>query len=264
MKTAGLLLGLGLVLATAPAALAQFKGPKVADAKPGDIRIIVTAAIREPLDAVKDKAQAAAGKPLVIEYGSARGNLRTEILGGQDFEIAILLPDVNQEIFKAGKTAPETFEIARVPVAIGLRGDAKVDVSTPAALKKAMLGAKSVRYSPTGAALMTVRNVLAKLDIAGKIHDSSALHEPVALAPGEYEINLYPLSEIIPNKKLKNLGPVMPQLQVPAVIQAVIGKNANDPKAARAVIKVLQSAAIDEALKADGMNKSTVNAKLGQ
>jgi ABC-type molybdate transport system substrate-binding protein len=44
-------------------------------------------------------------------------------------------------------------------------------------------------------------------------------------------------------------------LQVPVVIAAVIGKNASDPKAARALIKFLQSSAIDPALKADGMQK---------
>jgi molybdate transport system substrate-binding protein len=263
MKATHLLLGASLALAIVSPAYAQgFKGPKVVDAKPGDIRLFVTAAIREPLDAVMEKAQAAAGKPLVVEYGSARGNLKDEILKGEDFEIAILLPDVNEQLFAAGKIGPKTFEIARVPVAIGLRGDATIDVSTPDALKAAMLAAKSIKYAPTGAALMTVKNVLAKLNIADKIHDSSMLHEEVPLAAGEYEINLYPLSEIIPNKKLKNLGPVIAQLQVPAIIQAVIGKNANDVKAARAVIKFLQGPAINEALRADGMEKSTLGGTL--
>jgi molybdate transport system substrate-binding protein len=262
MKTTRLFIAAGIALAIASPAFAQFKGPKVADAKPGDIRVIATAAIREPIDAVMAQAQTAAGKPLVVEYGSARGNLKDEILKGQDFEIAILLPDVNEQLFAAGKVRPKTYEIARVPVAIGLRGDAKIDVSTPEALKAAMLAAKSIKYAPTGAALMTVKNVLAKLDLADKIHDSSTLHEEVPLAAGEYEINLYPLSEIIPNKKLKNLGPVIASLQVPAIIQVVIGKNANDPKAALAVIKFLQGPAIDEALKADGMVKSTINGTL--
>jgi molybdate transport system substrate-binding protein len=243
-------------------AQAQFTGPKVKDAQPGDVRVVVTAAIREPLDAVKDQAQAAVGKPLVIEYGSARGNLKDEILAGQDFEVAILLPDVNDEILAQGKTVPGAFEIARVDVAVGLRGDApNLDVSTPAALKKAMLNAKSVKYSPTGAALMTVRKVIDTLKIADAIKDSSKLKDPVPLGPGEYEINLYPISEIIPNKNLKNLGPVTKPLQVPFVIAAVIGKNANDVKAARALIKFLQGPAIDAALKADGMKKGMVHAR---
>ena len=63
------------------------------------------------------------GKPIVAEYGSARGNLKDAILKGQDFEVALLLPDVDDEIQGAGKIAPDRFEIARVPVAFGLRGE---------------------------------------------------------------------------------------------------------------------------------------------
>jgi molybdate transport system substrate-binding protein len=264
MNSHKVILGLGAALMLVPitAQAQNFPGPKVADAKPGEVRVFVTAAIREPLDAVMEKAAAAVGKPLVVEYGSARGNLKDEILKGEDFEVAILLPDVNEELLGAGKIAPNAFEIARVPVAIGLRGDANVDVSTPEALKKTMLAAKSIKYAPTGAALMTVKNVMTKLGIGDKVHDSSTLHDPVPLAAGEYEINLYPLSEIIPNKKLKNLGPVIAQLQVPAIIQAVISKKPNDPKAAQAFIKFLQGPAIDAALKEDGMEKSIVKSTL--
>jgi molybdate transport system substrate-binding protein len=238
---------------------AQFTGPKVADARPGEVRVMVTAAIREPLKAVLKQAQAAIGKPIVAEYGSARGNLKDAILKGQDFEVAILLPDVDDDILAAGKIASDRFEIARVPVAFGLRGEAPgIDVSSSAAVKTAMVNAKSVRYSPTGAALMTVRKILSTLDIAGKIHDSSGLSVEIPLGQGEYEINIYPLSEIIANKRLKNLGAVIPQLQVPVIIEASVGSNAADPMVAHALIVFLQGHAIDQALKESGMEKGVI------
>jgi molybdate transport system substrate-binding protein len=253
------------VLLPALHADAQFTGPKVADARPGDVRVMVTAAIRDPLNAVLKQAEAAIGKPIVAEYGSARGNLKDAILKGQDFEVAILLPDVDDEILAAGKIAPDRFEIARVPVALGLRGEApNVDVSSPAAVKAAMLNAKSVRYSPTGAALLTVRKVLSTLDIAGKIRDSSTARQEIPLAQGEYEINIYPLSEIVANRRLRNLGAVIPQLQVPAILEATVGANAADPKAARALITFLQGHAIDQALRDYGMEKGDIAERAGR
>src|SRR5262245_7402205 len=145
MRLLGGLLGTSVILSTP--LHAQFAGPKVSDAKPGDLRLIVTAAIREPLNAVLKQAEASVDKPIVAEYGSARGNLKDQILKGQDFEVAMLLPDVNDEIQAAGKIAPERFEIARVPIAFGLRGEAPhLDVSTPDAVKDAMLNAKPVGY----------------------------------------------------------------------------------------------------------------------
>jgi molybdate transport system substrate-binding protein len=254
MKMLAAIVGTAVVLSSP--LHAQVTRPKVADAKPGDVRVIVTAAIREPLDAVLKQAEATVDKPIVAEYGSARGNLKDQILKGQDFEVAMLLPDVNDEIQAAGKIVPGRFEIARVPVALGLRGESpNPDVSSPAAIKVAVLNAKSVKYSPTGAALMTVRKILSTLEIGDKIHDSSRVQGEVPLAAGEYEINIYPLSEIISNKKLKNLGAVIPQLQVPAIIEATVGKNAADPKTALALIKFLQGPAIDRALKDYGMEK---------
>jgi molybdate transport system substrate-binding protein len=248
-----------VVLAFVPAAQAQVAAGKVADAKPGEVRVIATAAIREPLDAVLKQAEAAIGKPIIAEYGSSRGNLREKIVGGQEFEVAMLLPDVDDELEAAGKIAPGRFEIARVPAAFGLRGAAPhLDVGTPAGIKAALLNAKSVKYAPVGAAVMTVKKILSALDIADKIHDSSRTAAEVSLGAGEYEINIYPLSEIIPNKKLVNLGAVIAELQVPAVIEATVGKKAADPKAARALIAFLQGPAIDHALKESGMEKGHV------
>jgi molybdate transport system substrate-binding protein len=259
MKMLAGIMGAAVVLSLGLHANAQFIGLKVADAKPGDVRVIATAAIRDPLNAVLKQAEEAIGKPIVAEYGSARGNLKDAILKGQDFEVALLLPDVDDEIQAAGKIAPDRFEIARVPVAFGLRGEAlNLDVSSPAAVKISLLTSKSVKYSPTGAALMTVKKILSTLDIADKIHDSSTVRGEIPLAPGDYEINVYPLSEIIPNKKLKNLGAVIPPLQVPAIIEATVGKNTADAKAARALIAFLQGPAIDQPLKDYGMEKGHI------
>src|SRR5215468_6953824 len=259
MRMSATIMGVAMALSLAPQAEAQFAAAKVADAKPGDVRLIATAAIRQPLDAVLKQAAATIGKAIVAEYGSARGNLREKILSGQDFEVALLLPDVDDELEAAGKIAPGRFEIARVPVAFGLRGQAPhLDVNSPAAVKAAMLNAKSVKYAPTGAALMTVNKILSTLDIADKIRDSSRVAGEVPLAAGEYEINIYPLSEIIPNKKLKNLGAVVPELQVPVIIEATIGKGAADPNAARVLISFLQGQTIDHALKNYGMEKGHI------
>jgi ABC-type molybdate transport system substrate-binding protein len=69
------------ILQNVPAAAQDFPGPKVADAKPGDVRVIATAAIREPVDAIVAQAQQAIGRPVVVEYGSARGAKDRDVEG---------------------------------------------------------------------------------------------------------------------------------------------------------------------------------------
>jgi molybdate transport system substrate-binding protein len=257
VKISAAVMASAVALSLASHANAEAADSKIAGATPGEVRILATAAIREPLNAVLKKAEAAIGKPIVVEYGSARGNLKDEILKSREFDAPLLLPDVDDEIEAAGIIAPGRFEIARVPVAFGLRGDVpSPDVSSPAAMKAAMLNAKSVKYAPMGAALMTVKNILSAFGMAGTIHDSSTLQAEVPLAAGEYEIDIYPVSEIISNKKLKNLGAVIPELRVPVIIEATVAKQTLDPKAVRALIAFLQGTAIDQALTESGMEKA--------
>jgi hypothetical protein len=179
--------------------------------------VIVTAAMRQPLDEVRNLAEQAIGRPLVIEYGSARGNLKQEILAGRSFEVALLPPDVDADLTKADKILPGIFEIAR-------------DTRGRGITRQRALGSGS-QYARVAEAC----NV--------------ECQEPMALGPGEYEICLFPISENIPNQALTNLRPVMPSLQVPVLITAVVGKHANDLQSASSLIKFLQGPAIGAAVR---------------
>src|SRR4030095_1806651 len=172
MRNIASVVGLGLAAVLAQAVLVRAQsGPGISNAKPNTVRVLCTAALRLPAELVS-AAETAIGKPIVIQYGSAHGNLKDLILNGQDFEVAILLPDVNEEVFRSGKTLPETHEIGRVPIGFGLRGDVPPpDLSTPGAVKAALLNARSVKYAPTGAALLTVKNILSRLQIGDQIRD---------------------------------------------------------------------------------------------
>jgi len=259
MKVTIAAIGFELVslLAPRPPAMAQAgSAERIADAKPGDVRVLATAAIRIPLDAIRAEASKTIGRPLVIEYGSARGNLKNAVMAGTEFEVAMLLPDVDEQLLKAGKITSPGVVIARTDVAIGLRGDGTPDLSTPEKIKTAMLNAKSLRWADTGAALFTVNKILDTLKIRDAVkakHDM--VQAPMPLGPGEYEINIYPLSEILPNKNLRNAGPVIPALQVPAVVTATISANTPNAAAAKALVTFLQGPAIEPELKGNGFRR---------
>ena len=259
MKVAVAAIGFGLVslLAPGPPAVAQGgSAERIADAKPGDVRVLATAAIRIPLDAIRAEASKAIGRPLVIEYGSARGNLKNAVMEGTGFEVAMLLPDVDEQLLKAGKITSPGVVIAKTDVAIGLRGEGTPDLSTPDTIKTAMLNAKSLRWADTGAALLTVNKILDTLKIRDAVKAKhNIVPAPVPLGPGEYEINIYPLSEILPNKNLRNTGPVIPALQVPAVVTATISANTPNAAAAKALVTFLQGSAIEQALKGNGFRR---------
>lgn len=257
-KVAMAAIGFGVLslLAGPPAMAQEGNVERIANAKPGDVRVLATAAIRIPLDAIRAEASRTIGRPLVIEYGSARGNLKNAVMEGRGFEVALLLPDVDEQLLKAGKITSPGVVIARTDVAIGLRGDGTPDLGTPDAIKTAMLNAKSLRWADTGAALFTVNKILDTLKIRDAVKARhNMVPAPVPLKPGEYEINIYPLSEILPNKNLRNTGPVIPALQVPVVVTATISANTPSAAAARALVKFLQGPAIESALERNGFRR---------
>jgi molybdate transport system substrate-binding protein len=258
---------IGSVNAQAPVAPANpppggppMLGQKVAEAKPDEIRVIATGAIIASLEPVKAQADKAVGKHLVIEYGAARAGLRDQILNGQAFEVAILVPDVNDELIKNGFAQTRKFEVARVPVAVGYAGNVSApDISTPAALKKTLLNAKEVSYAPQGLGAQTANKLLSELGISDSIKRSSAAGGGAGggqLGNGEYSISIFPASEIISNKNVKYIGPVIDQYQVAQVLEAVVGTHAKDEKAAKAFIDFLRSPAFEAALTKNGMVQS--------
>jgi molybdate transport system substrate-binding protein len=229
----------------------------VADAKPGETRLIVSNGLRAPLEAVKTQAEKAIGHPLVTQYGASLG-LKATIESGQPFELAIVTPEVLDDMIKQGKVlAGSRFDIARVPVAIGQRGDAPpCDFSTSVALKDTMVNAKSIRWATNGASLPTINHVLEKLGIGDEIRAKVNLPGQVALGPGEYELNINLASEILPLTNHAHLGNIPAELNIPAVMSAGIGASSDtDSQAAKALLKFLQGPAIEPALNANGMTR---------
>lgn len=234
---------------------------KLSSARPEDLRVVATIAMRAPLDSIRKPARDSV-QSIFIEYGSARGNLKNELLAGQEFDVALLLPDVDTDLLARGKILPQRYEIARIPVGISLRGDvAAMRIGTPRELKAALLKARSVKYAPTGAAHDCVDRILGTLGIATRIKDTSWTTDAVALGDGEYELGIFPISEIIANHSVRNLGVVPRELQVPVVIEAVIGSHAKDPQAAQAFVRFLQGPAIDQGLRDSGMVKGNPRPK---
>src|SRR5277367_6347114 len=94
-----------LVAGAAPSGIAQAPEAapemKVADAKPGDVRIISSNGIRGVLESVKGQAEKAVGRRFVIEYGASK-DLKATIDSGQPFEVAIVTPEVLDGVIAEG------------------------------------------------------------------------------------------------------------------------------------------------------------------
>jgi molybdate transport system substrate-binding protein len=244
-------------------ALAQGGEPtKLADAKPGDIRLFVSGSMRAPMLAIQGQLERATGRKVVMESSESR-TLQREIEAGQPFDAALMTTPVVQDMIKKGKIVAGSDKIvAVVRVGVSVRGDApKLDVTTPDGLKKAILGAHSIRrYIGVAASVPITDNLFAKLNLEAATKDrivaldSGNIPPEAPLAPGQYEVIVNLISAIIPMKGWTYLGAIPEQFQMPVFHSAGLGATGDHALGAK-VIAMLDSPEFEAALTANGITR---------
>jgi molybdate transport system substrate-binding protein len=199
---------------------------------------------------------------VAIQYG-ASAVLKRTIESGEVFDLAILTPGVIAELTKEGKVASGSTVLAKSNLAVGIRaGAAKVDISTPDAIKRRLLAAKSVTYAKEGAATSAINDMLQHLGIADQVNAKTVFQPPSgkaeeSVAEGENELVLAPLSEIVTVHGIETLGLFPKEFQVPLIMSAALSAKPANGEAAEALVKFLTSSAAASAIKASGMEMAS-------
>ena len=125
-------------------------------------------------------------------------------------------------------------------------GSSKPDVSTAEALKRTLLRAKSIGFTGVGVSRAGNEALLAKLGIADQVKPKiKLLNEaaPAAVAKGEVEIGLGPMSEVLLVPGVRLAGPFPAGLQSYLVFMAGVSSASKNADAARSLIKFLTAPA---------------------
>jgi molybdate transport system substrate-binding protein len=204
-----------------------------------------------------------ATKHKVTAIFAAPGVIKDRILADEPMDVLVFPAPGLDDLAKRGKIAADSrIVLARSGMGIAARSGApKPDISTPEALKRTLLAAKSIIYtdpalrSPSG---IHFANVLERLGIAEEMKAKSKLHNGVGfnaefVASGEVELAIQQISEIIPVKGAELVGPLPTDLQLTTVFAAGIGVGAKEQTAAKEFIKFLASPAAAAVIKATGM-----------
>jgi molybdate transport system substrate-binding protein len=185
-------------------------------------------------------------------------------MDGEPADAIIIDSDAIDDLIKQGKVLPGRTDLARTGIGIAIRkGAPKPDVSTPEALKQALLDAKSIGYtSPTGGGI-TVAPILKLLDTLGIAADVAPKTKFAAGGPngrvsvlvssGEAEIGLQQVSELMSNPDVEVIGLLPPALQRFTVYSAGIPAYAKEASAGRAFIEFLAAPQAIAIYKAKGL-----------
>ena len=228
-------------------------------AQSAELHVMVSDGMKTVVQQLTPQIEQATGRKLAAQFNSSK-NLRDEIQSGEAFDAAILTADVLDDLIKAGKiAAPTRTDISRTGMGVGVRaGTAKPDISTPEALKRTLLGAKSVGFNPTGASSTHTHDIFARMGITDAMKpklmlDAEAGRPQMNVADGKTElvISLIPEIQFFPGVDL--VGPIPAEYQSYINFAGGLASGAHDAESAKALLKFLTSPAVVPVLKSKGM-----------
>ena len=213
-----------------------------------EIKVLCTIGVKPALPDIVAEFERTTGHKVSIAWGNA-STLKTRYLEGEQADVALLTAAAIDDLAKAGKVAGPRVDLARSGIGFAVKAGApKPDISSPEALKRTLLAAKSVGYSTQGASGIYFVKVIEQLGIAAEVkakHKDTTGAVGELIAKGEAEIGLQQIPE---------LAAVPGDLQIITVFSAALDAKAADNEAAKAFIKAISSPAAAAAYKAKGLD----------
>jgi len=211
-----------------------------------------------PLNELKAQFEQASGHKLTIHFDSTP-NLIKLATSDAPFDLGVVPVDVFKDAAAKARFVPgPTIDIARVGYGVAVRAGApKPDISSPDALREALIKAQSIATLPASAAGAYVLSVFERLGIGeamkAKIKpQATPAAIPQAVANGEAELGVF-LSNVLIAPGVELAGAFPAQLQQELLFTAAVAAASKETDAAKAYISYLTTPAATAVIKAKGM-----------
>ncbi|MFM0287935.1 substrate-binding domain-containing protein [Paraburkholderia megapolitana] len=190
------------------------------------------------------------GQPVAIESVGGVDAAR-RVLEGEAFDIVVLSADALDRVADAGRVDPAS-RVAFVKSGIGVAikaGQPRPDLLTEAALRDAILSARSIGYStgPSGKYLTQLFERWGIADVIAARIVQAPPGVPVGelVACGDVALGFQQLSELIHLAGIDVVGGLPPEIQLDTVFSAAIGSSSSEPDAAKALLRFMVASGAD-------------------
>jgi molybdate transport system substrate-binding protein len=242
-------------------ALALGATPVVASG--AEIKVLATIAMQSVLEDLAPKFEKASGHKVSLTFGLGVP-LTKRVQDGEVADVLVAPRGGIDGLIKAGRLeAGSDTTLARSSVGVAVRkGAPKPDISTPEALKRALIAARSISYSNPafgGASGVHFAKVIERLGIAEEMKAKTRFPPEGGftarlLATGEAELAIQQIGELISVPDVELVGPLPTDLQQVTVFAAAVPSAASQRQAAMALIRYLQSSEATAVMKAKGLD----------
>ena len=231
-----------------------------------EITLLAPGPTRRTLDKILPAFEAKTGQKVKVTYATGRTSTQA-VAKGEPLDVSLIVAPITGALTSGSVIPSSETLVASYYTAIAVaKGAPKPDISTPAAVKKALLAAKSVGYEDADftTAGQGPTEAIDKLGIADQIAAKSKLcagntkysanstcFDPATggvrsieklLESGDVDIAMLFLSDMLPSKdKISIVGPLPRKICTPTAIVGFISAHASDAAAAKALLQYLAS-----------------------
>jgi molybdate transport system substrate-binding protein len=224
------------------------------------IRVLSTLALKGAVEALAGQYQAAGGTRIDADFAPTLALLE-RLRSGEAADVVILTREGLDEVAREGRVVAEScVDLARSFVGIAVKaGAVHPDIATEAALRTALLGARSVAYSRLGASGILFAKLIERLGIASEINARAVIipqgFTAERLVTGEADLAIQQISELKQVAGIEVVGPIPRELQTPAIFSA--GRMTASRRAAQAdrLLRFLASSEVAPVLRESGLEK---------
>jgi molybdate transport system substrate-binding protein len=218
-------------------------------ARASDVVVLSAGAVHDAFDDAAGRWSAASGTGVKVAF-APMGEIRKRLAAGETADVLIVPAETLPAFERDGLVTPGTRrDLGAVGISAAVRKGAPApDISTPEALRRALLAAKSVTYmdpnvGTSGRHFDQV--VLAKLGIADAVRAKAILGKGGSVADkvasGEAEIGFQNTTELLTVQGATVIGPLPAELQKATVYSGAVMASAKSRDAAQALLDYLAS-----------------------
>jgi molybdate transport system substrate-binding protein len=228
----------------------------------GEITLLAVGPMRAPTQKIVDAFQARSGRTVKVTYGNGVETRRT-VAKGQPLDVSLIIAPFPGALTSGSIILESATPINTILTAVGVpKGRPKPDISTPEAVKKALLAAKRIGYEDPDftVAGQGPLEALTKLGIADQVAGKSevelgpgaqgiapnvtrnTIKTATRLANGDIDFGMLMLSDMLPDKDKYDIVGVLPRsISTPVAVVGYISTHASDPAGAKALLQYLAS-----------------------
>lgn len=193
--------------------------------------------------------------------GVGADSIPSRLQRGDPADVVIVAGDTLDDLIKEGRVrAGSRVDLGRSRIGMAVRAGApKPDISSVAALTRALLSAKSVAISSSVSGDYFTNELFPRLGIAeqmmSKTRRSGGERVGTLITRGDAEVGFQQMSELLPIAGIDIVGPLPSEVQRVTVFAAGIAAQSTHPDAARDYIRFLASAEATKAVAKTGLER---------